>query len=859
MKVPIPMNDPRIQLNRFHDSLQSQLHSLEQTSDEVVPWYLQPFHQFGKFFSGEIGEQEDRFEAQTDLIRFSFSKAQLAWQTGKFERSHRWLEKAKIQLTVASRIHNRELQAAAGFAEEHTEPVIWGLGVGGTLAVAAIPLGIGLVCAIGVSGSAHAVAIHSLTHDFAEPAILQTVQSNQEPYTLRSLPEVNLEAEAALQLWKKNPQADFAMGRFLLESALATERGPQAKTKFSWQSRQWDRFVQDLQKSVVNRKEEAYQVAAAKTVKAFLTKGDETLGRLTDALNGFGANCDTQGQAILAAFLDGKIFIPSPYVLGIQVYRGHSQPVLFDPGAETAINLVTGKPPERMGAIYHPYLLLHAYLKGQGIVPPVSEEDLLIWKPWNLDWRRWSDKGSPSPLPLTNSLMSYPKSDLEANHGPHLRKVDIPVPFEDKLPKQEVSDDTDGSDTKTKVRGIWIESLGLKNKTAPQPATDEWESHLKNLFEEQDVLDFMFLNSEIYFRHAWEAIEFNQLPPAGKKDFIYHLGKDAMKAFLQKDSDLEPLNSFLNSPEDFLQKRPGDLSRINGLSNLFSLIFSSTRGAYDALDTNQAAPFLFADSTARTEVPKLEQLPPKINSFRSWTVEHPRKVFEAMSLLEEKDREAFLALLAIFLQYPLDEDPLVKFAQQDHALELSDAPKPKPSSQAVTKPSTTAPSAQVNETEIIEIDLIDSELMRLPSEAPSPPKQPSDVLYLSTNAMLNFLVDYVFPRQKNNLVRNPPAIPALSQVSWMKLLRFWTPAMSEAYLQKYSGGEPDLRIVNNWLNIRQSRLLPTPLAGIPALEFVSDSPQQLPPDLAKLRQVILDRDKIDLKDFVENLVSTEGP
>ncbi len=136
-------------------------------------------------------------------------------------------------------------------------------------------------------------------------------------------------------------------------------------------------------------KEELKEFKKAGTVENLIKKLYEDKGqlkkyvkgepRMARIFKGEGGNCASQTLLTVAAIRDSGIPLPEGYVLGVQMFSNHIQPVLYNRKKGKLWILVSNEKTEKIVApVYHPKLLIHAYLKKQGEHSP--EKDLLIAK-----------------------------------------------------------------------------------------------------------------------------------------------------------------------------------------------------------------------------------------------------------------------------------------------------------------------------------------------------------------------------------------------------------------------------------------------------------------------------------------------
>jgi len=100
---------------------------------------------------------------------------------------------------------------------------------------------------------------------------------------------------------------------------------------------------------------------------------------LSDLLNGKGGNCEAQTKLVIDAFTSSEIQMPKGHFLGVQQFKDHIQPVIYNSFTNTVWELISGKiVDEIIAPIYAPPILFHAYLLGQGVAPVIPIKDLLI-------------------------------------------------------------------------------------------------------------------------------------------------------------------------------------------------------------------------------------------------------------------------------------------------------------------------------------------------------------------------------------------------------------------------------------------------------------------------------------------------
>lgn len=150
----------------------------------------------------------------------------------------------------------------------------------------------------------------------------------------------------------------------------------------------------------------------------------------TDAPSGTaqGGNCEAQTKLLVAAFRAAELSMPEGVELGVEVFQDHVQAVLVDRKKRTVWNLLTG---EQGGApksdVYRPAILLAAYLRGLGRVPPVNESALLVLRAPKPPHQQ--GMAGPPPSFYTSSTLRLPAARVRFATDLPPETTDVPFPL----------------------------------------------------------------------------------------------------------------------------------------------------------------------------------------------------------------------------------------------------------------------------------------------------------------------------------------------------------------------------------------------------------------------------------------------
>lgn len=141
-----------------------------------------------------------------------------------------------------------------------------------------------------------------------------------------------------------------------------------------------------------------------------------------------GGNCEAQTKLLVASLRAAKLELPPGTELGVEVFQDHAQAVLVRRRDRVVWNLLTGEQEAAPRSdVYRPAVLLAAYLRGLGRVPPVGDSSLLLLRaprPPHL-----TGVAQPAPSFYTSSALQLPPSRVRFADGlpPETTEVAFPL------------------------------------------------------------------------------------------------------------------------------------------------------------------------------------------------------------------------------------------------------------------------------------------------------------------------------------------------------------------------------------------------------------------------------------------------
>lgn len=360
-------------------------------------------------------------------------------------------------------------------------------------------------------------------------------------------------AKKALLEFKQNPKSIHFYGPFLIATEVVESDQPQQHLQTAL--KQWDKEMGALQQ--VLEETPASSGDRVRAVMWYLMENQvknyrRGSARLTDYLSPKekekGGNCEDFTKLPIAALTELGIRLPPSHTLAIQVFDDHLQPVIYDKKTGGVWNLIenrwasiaTIKTP-----LYDPHLIYHAYLRSEGIMPPIAEERLLLAKPNGADKTIWDQMPVVGIIPRlvrrfnnggfhsTNSNLLFPKPGAVFADGPVPERTQIPNPYLTPVKRSNID-----------------ESVGVPMEEFPP---DEGRASVGKWGRERaNQIGFFSLVSpgRVYFEKTADAHHFNRLRTLEEKSrYLLTVAARKLAARFQ-DPEAQRLLTLLSQPSE---------------------------------------------------------------------------------------------------------------------------------------------------------------------------------------------------------------------------------------------------------------------------------------------------------------------
>ncbi|MFA4874782.1 MAG: hypothetical protein WC690_05525 [bacterium] len=220
------------------------------------------------------------------------------------------------------------------------------------------------------------------------PITVPVVENGHAPAKLRSRAELAIDARTEMESLNRaikegRPyRINLDMGRFFAESEINDAGDAKVREQLGKYANDLAR-IKAIARSVAANTQGATEEKALAIVRAlnqdYLSLYSRDNALLTDFFSGKGGNCEAQTKFILTALLATDLKNDPSSIMAVQVYKDHMQLVLYDGISGIVTNLLTGDKVAGVEApLYHPNIMLNAYLRGKGEASPVSDEQLKI-------------------------------------------------------------------------------------------------------------------------------------------------------------------------------------------------------------------------------------------------------------------------------------------------------------------------------------------------------------------------------------------------------------------------------------------------------------------------------------------------
>lgn len=180
---------------------------------------------------------------------------------------------------------------------------------------------------------------------------------------LKTREELIAEAKTALQTWLTTGTSPPVTADFLMQADNLERPRSEAQFAINSSAGNFKEILGGIQNSLSSHPGDFD--GARLTLAPTLSPYCAGYGRISDLFEDHCGNCEAETKLVLAAMMESKAPLPAGTVLGVQVFNGHIQPVLYNAAERSAQSLVSGdvfeQPP--LGAVYSPALFFYQFLR----------------------------------------------------------------------------------------------------------------------------------------------------------------------------------------------------------------------------------------------------------------------------------------------------------------------------------------------------------------------------------------------------------------------------------------------------------------------------------------------------------------
>jgi hypothetical protein len=323
-----------------------------------------------------------------------------------------------------------------------------------------------------------------------------------------------------------------------------------------------------------------------------------------------GGNCEAQTKLLVSALRASTMAPPDGKELAVEVFQDHVQAVLVDRRRGVLWNLMTGEEDAKPRSdVYHPAVLLAAYLRGLGLKPPIPERKLLLLR-------------GPRPTALrkgwaffTTSTMKLPAAVNRFAEGPPQQRAELPLP----VPRRPSDPPPSGNDKEA----TWREEF-LRDQDPLQ------------LFA-MDAVDspFFLINATLVFRHPEQAQHYLGLTTQiERRRWLLQLARERLEKELTPGPPALPaVEQLAGLPEAELAER---LTRIEKIEKIVAL-------TEVAVDRNRGNTLVAGE--LELHLPGLRQVGEGVRAFTADLARRPGVFVRGLSAMDRSRRRLLLSFL----------------------------------------------------------------------------------------------------------------------------------------------------------------------------------------------------------------------
>ncbi|MFO1519298.1 MAG: tetratricopeptide repeat protein [bacterium] len=451
------------------------------------------------------------------------------------------------------------------------------------------------------------------------------------------------QASEHLQHWNPDQSSTFDWGSFFVD--LDLRRSPEfdeaqrRRVENRWQTLV-DSFMRQDQSDPMERVEAIYDLVYLNT---HIRNPVFPLHRMIDFLRDDArprpeGNCHNRAQLVIAAMLYARL--PPPYVVGIQTFSTHVEPVIYNRQTGEVYDIISGAEPTThvRASIYHPEIWLHAFLQNHGRSSPWREEDFMIVR----------GEDSPAGLSLKMILGApfemywrFTGAEGDGMNRGHLGdpewRSDIPNPFDVPLlppPAHRFRMDSETPNLGAGASQIHDPHSAQRNLFFAGPF---------DIFVEEELND-----TRVVFRTHAQEDYFNRLQgqPDEQRQFIRSLTEAGIRRYFDRPEMQEFVSIFRGPPDRVLPR----LAEIDPLR--LPLILGELKERMNYLDQVSSQVLHESGDNPFYSQPQISALIGGMRNFGGWIQSHPR---EGLGQIDQVSFDRQTGLLGFISSHPLGD------------------------------------------------------------------------------------------------------------------------------------------------------------------------------------------------------------
>ncbi|MBI2083787.1 MAG: hypothetical protein HYT76_09530 [Deltaproteobacteria bacterium] len=449
-----------------------------------------------------------------------------------------------------------------------------------------------------------------------------------------------LALEAREGIKTKDPKILRKIGQFTIRTEQVVETELLTKAEKEVELSQWNSLGETYRGLAASKKSDDWkgQVQAIMhyNFENYFQHYVRSNALIRQVLKGFGGNCETSTKMTIAAFYESGIELPEGYILGVQKFRDHMQPVIYSTKYGWMWDLMENQWTQEIRApIFQVTILYHAFLKSQKVDPKVSEKELLIAPSNSVD-----DTPRTARHDATNSNLLFPQGSGYYNSGPAPEEAYLKNPYATSEGDRFQTPVEDKQGVRQKKRENQDK---LKGVYALGDLRTDWKQYYESLFSsEENILPCLIERDGelVIFNNVLQRNHYRSLlSDEARANFLMNLAFSSLSGLL----DRSYLNDSINLLEDSKQIRNFDRERFTSVKKLMMKIFNTIALTKKYLPPSHHTQLIQRLKEAYPEFERLMNLKIK---FERDVLENPASTLKFLGELNHDQRFNLLELMA---------------------------------------------------------------------------------------------------------------------------------------------------------------------------------------------------------------------